>query len=235
MIFLLSYSCSCIFSFLYRFISVEETSFEYLHRRSKCDNCHVALKWYELFPIFSFIMLKGRCQYCRYNISKSHLIGEILAMLPIIFVLFNLTDVNALLFITTYIFLLIFSLTDIKTLLIDCRLIIVYIVVTFSLSTIFPTAFLIVSISAHIFYFLFKSSIGYGDILLVSIISLFFPLQFTIYLILFTFIIAGLIAIIIMVIKPIKTLPLIPFLTISFLLNAVFYNDIYQLLGGIYY
>ncbi|CDR50459.1 prepilin peptidase [Staphylococcus schweitzeri] len=235
MVILLSYSCSCIFSFLYQFISVEETSFKYLHRRSKCDHCHVRLKWYELFPIFSFIMLKGRCQYCRYNISKSHLIGEVLAMLPIIFVLFNLTDVNALLFITTYIFLLIFSLTDIKTLFIDCRLIIVYCLVTLSLSTIFPAAFLIVSISAHIFYFLFKSYIGYGDILLVSTISLFFPLQFTIYLILFTFIIAGLIAIIIMIIKPIKVMPLVPFLTISFVINAVFYNEIHRFLGGIYY
>ncbi len=235
MIILLSYSCSCIFSFLYQFISVEETSFEYLHRRSICDHCHVTLKWYELFPIFSFLMLKGRCRYCRYNISKCHLIGEILAMLPIIFLLFNLTDVNALLFITTYIFLLIFSLTDIKTLFIDCRLIIVYCLVTLSLSTIFPSAFLIVSIAAHIFYFLFKSYIGYGDILLVSTISLFFPLQFTIHLILFTFIIAGLIAIIIMIIKPIKALPLIPFLTISFVLNAVFYNEIHQFLGVIYY
>ncbi|WP_148248908.1 prepilin peptidase, partial [Staphylococcus aureus] len=69
MVVLLSYSCSCIFSFLYQFISIEETSFDYLHRRSKCDYCNSSLKWYELMPIISFLLLKGRCRNCRKRIS----------------------------------------------------------------------------------------------------------------------------------------------------------------------
>lgn len=93
---------------------------------------------------------------------------------------------------------------------------------------IYPVAFIIISMTTHIFYFLFRAYIGYGDVLLISALSLFFPLQFTIYVILFTFVIAGLVALITMIFKPIKLLPLVPFIFISFFINSLFYNDIHQ-------
>ena len=45
--------------------------------RSHCDNCNHVLKWYELFPIISFIVLKGRCINCKEKIGYSSLIAEI--------------------------------------------------------------------------------------------------------------------------------------------------------------
>ncbi len=113
MVVLLSYSCSCIFSFLYQFISIEETSFDYLHRRSKCDYCNSLLKWYELMPIISFLLLKGRCRNCRKRIFLTHFLGKTFALIPIVFIKYDFTYVNATLFITTYVFLLIFTMTDI--------------------------------------------------------------------------------------------------------------------------
>ena len=109
-----------------------------------------------------------------------------------------------------------FTMTDITSLMLDCRLIIIYCIVSLSLSIIYPVAFIIISMTTHIFYFLFRAYIGYGDVLLISAL-LFFPLQFTIYVILFTFVIAGLVALITMIFKPIKLLPLVPFIFISFL------------------
>ncbi len=76
--------------------------------------------------------------------------------------------------------------------------------------------------TTHIFYFLFRSYIGYGDVLLISALSFVFPLQFTIYVIIFTFVIAGLVALITMIFKPIKLLPLVPFIFISFSINSLF-------------
>ncbi|WP_074688369.1 prepilin peptidase [Kandleria vitulina] len=32
--------------------------------RSRCDNCETQLKWYDLIPVVSWIMLRGRCRYC---------------------------------------------------------------------------------------------------------------------------------------------------------------------------
>lgn len=45
--------------------------------RSECRKCTVSLRWYDLFPIFSFLMLKGRCRYCGDKISFLYLIIEL--------------------------------------------------------------------------------------------------------------------------------------------------------------
>lgn len=36
---------------------------------SKCDNCHYTLKLYEMIPIFSYIIQKGKCRYCHKKID----------------------------------------------------------------------------------------------------------------------------------------------------------------------
>jgi leader peptidase (prepilin peptidase) / N-methyltransferase len=37
--------------------------------RSACPACHQQLAWYYLFPLISWMMLKGRCAYCKTPIS----------------------------------------------------------------------------------------------------------------------------------------------------------------------
>jgi leader peptidase (prepilin peptidase)/N-methyltransferase len=49
-----------------------------INGRSKCDICHHVLAWYDLMPIISFTLLKGRCRYCRAPIAFGHLYTEIL-------------------------------------------------------------------------------------------------------------------------------------------------------------
>ena len=44
--------------------------------RSGCMTCGKELSWYELFPIFSFLLLKGRCKGCRTRISWQYPIVE---------------------------------------------------------------------------------------------------------------------------------------------------------------
>ncbi len=45
--------------------------------RSRCDFCHETLHWYELIPILSFLLQKGKCRHCKKKISLIHLIMEI--------------------------------------------------------------------------------------------------------------------------------------------------------------
>jgi leader peptidase (prepilin peptidase)/N-methyltransferase len=45
--------------------------------RSMCSNCHTQLKWYDLIPIFSFLLLKGKCRYCGQKLSYQYLISEL--------------------------------------------------------------------------------------------------------------------------------------------------------------
>ena len=46
--------------------------------RSKCMNCRHQLSWYELFPVFSFLFLNGRCKHCKTKISLQYPLVELL-------------------------------------------------------------------------------------------------------------------------------------------------------------
>ena len=45
--------------------------------RSHCDKCNHTLKWYELIPILSFIIQKGKCRNCGVNLSYLYPFSEI--------------------------------------------------------------------------------------------------------------------------------------------------------------
>jgi len=53
--------------------------------RSKCTNCSNPINWYDNIPIFSFLILRGKCRHCdtiiniRYPLIE--LIGGLLALL----------------------------------------------------------------------------------------------------------------------------------------------------------
>jgi prepilin signal peptidase PulO-like enzyme (type II secretory pathway) len=53
--------------------------------RSKCFNCNITLQWYELIPLFSYLMQRGRCRTCKSNISIQYPIIEFLT--GVVFVL----------------------------------------------------------------------------------------------------------------------------------------------------
>lgn len=46
--------------------------------RSYCDHCHKTLQWYELIPIVSYIIFRGKCHHCHKKIDITSTIIEIL-------------------------------------------------------------------------------------------------------------------------------------------------------------
>ena len=44
--------------------------------RSHCMTCGHTLAWYDLFPLFSWVFLGGKCRYCKAKISKQYPIVE---------------------------------------------------------------------------------------------------------------------------------------------------------------
>ena len=48
---------------------------------SHCPNCKAQLRWYDNIPVLSWLMLGGRCRYCKNPISPVYIIVEILNML----------------------------------------------------------------------------------------------------------------------------------------------------------
>ena len=72
---------------IYRF-NPEEEKFSFIKSakgRSKCPHCNKVLLWFELIPILSFIIQKGRCNGCKKKISRRYIIIELLT--GIVFVL----------------------------------------------------------------------------------------------------------------------------------------------------
>lgn len=45
----------------------------FVTERSECTHCHHVLAWYDLVPVLSWLLLKGRCRYCGKRIEDSPL------------------------------------------------------------------------------------------------------------------------------------------------------------------
>lgn len=100
--------------------------------RSYCESCKKQLKWYDLFPVFSYLVLKGKCRFCRKKIPLGNFITEIVLGLIIAFLfgkaflsnpgIFNNFDLNTALFcltlfsqIVVIVILALVFLTDLRT------------------------------------------------------------------------------------------------------------------------
>lgn len=46
--------------------------------RSRCDQCRKQIAWYDNIPLLSYIILGGKCRYCKKPISISHPVLELL-------------------------------------------------------------------------------------------------------------------------------------------------------------
>lgn len=64
-------------SFLNVIICRLETKESIIKGRSHCPKCGAVLKWSDLIPLLSFLIQKGRCRYCRENISWQYPLVEL--------------------------------------------------------------------------------------------------------------------------------------------------------------
>lgn len=60
---------------------------------SHCGSCNTQLKWYDLFPVLSWVFLKGKCRYCGAKVSFQYPAIELLtgAIFSVLFLKFGLT------------------------------------------------------------------------------------------------------------------------------------------------
>ncbi len=54
--------------------------------RSRCDHCKKELKFYDMIPVLSFLLLKGKCRYCKKNIDVAHFLVEIFSGLIFMYI-----------------------------------------------------------------------------------------------------------------------------------------------------
>ena len=90
---------------------------------SKCPKCNNKLLWWHNIPVLSYILLRGKCYFCKEKISIQYPVVELITM-----ILFGLTflkfglSIIALFVIFWISCLIIMTGTDIKEKLVDCNL-----------------------------------------------------------------------------------------------------------------
>ena len=62
----------------------------FLRGRSHCPHCQKELSWKDLVPLLSFLILRGRCRYCRQKISLQYPLVELATGILFVFIaIFN--------------------------------------------------------------------------------------------------------------------------------------------------
>jgi len=77
-------------SFLNCIIYRLQTGEGFLKGRSFCPHCRHALSWQDLIPVFSFLILKGKCRYCQKPISWQYPLVELATGIIFLLIVWNL-------------------------------------------------------------------------------------------------------------------------------------------------
>lgn len=84
---------------------------------SHCMSCNHKLHWYDLFPVFSFLLLKGRCRYCGSKLSVQYPVVEALnGILYVVVFMANGFNLQSIIYCLLTSALLVISFIDEKTL-----------------------------------------------------------------------------------------------------------------------
>jgi leader peptidase (prepilin peptidase) / N-methyltransferase len=183
-------------SFLNCVIFRLESKKSFLKGRSYCPHCKHQLCWFDLIPIFSFILLKGKCRYCNKKISWQYPVVELVTGLLFFLVLnyeFRILNYElfsskliftSLFLLLTSCFLIIIFVYDLKHFIIPDKIIYPLIAISFFYRLIEGVTnfqffnFLVASAAAFAFfffiYFISKGKwLGFGDVKLVLFLGLF--------------------------------------------------------------
>ena len=152
-----------------------------LRPASYCDGCRVSLRWMELLPIISFLVLRGRCRYCQVSIPRRSPIVETImaASFGLLVYYFSLGTQSAIFAFYIAIFTLIFFI-DLERGIIPNRVIYPAASVAVLLSFFLPEVGLVRSLSGGILgfgllfgiYLAARGGMGGGDVKLAGLIGL---------------------------------------------------------------
>lgn len=210
---------------------------------SHCPKCSTSLKWYDLIPIFSFLLQKGKCRYCGEKISLQYPFVELLnGILYVIIYYFYGVPINFIFYSTIISILIIISFIDYYHKVIpDILVVIIFILTTLyklTLLILYKTPFyLLDSILALLFggiLFLViaivsKGGMGGGDIKLISVLSFILGLKKALLNILLSFVIGAVFSVFLLLFKKKGKKDAIsfgPFINIAFIITLFLGDNI---------
>lgn len=163
---------SCLGSFLCVIAERIPIKQPFIISRSHCVHCKRTLKFWEMIPIFSFLLLNFRCRTCHKKIPITYFVTEILYGLIFVFSFNQSTTLECIITLYWLTIALLLSLTDVYYLIIEPKIF-------------YPTHFILIALllysHAHFYWeslllYLFiciiialflRNSMGMGDLLLL--------------------------------------------------------------------
>lgn len=87
-----------------------------LFTRSKCPHCQREIKWYDLIPLLSFVLLNAQCRFCKKKISWQYPLVELTGgIIFLLLFLFFGVSWSAIFYAIVFCLLLVVAVYDIKT------------------------------------------------------------------------------------------------------------------------
>src|SRR5699024_12269919 len=75
---IITFTIGSIFGSFYNVVGLRvPLGVDFIKNRSECMHCKSELSWFELIPIFSYVLQKGKCRHCHTSISLIYPIIEL--------------------------------------------------------------------------------------------------------------------------------------------------------------
>lgn len=222
---------------IYRIPREESIAFPSSH----CPNCGTKLKAYDLVPILSYIVQRGKCRYCGEKISPQYPIVELLNSLVYILIYYKFGfSLNFLFYGIIFSILIIIGFIDLKEMIIPDILVIlilittiIYKLLTFILYSKYPDllnsigGLVLSSLLFILIIVLSKGGMGGGDVTLIGSLGFILGIKNIFLTIFLSFILGAIISIILLVTKIREKkdpIPFGPFIILGFFIT-VFWGD----------
>ncbi len=214
--------------------------------RSQCDFCKKTLRWYELFPLFSFFIQGGKCRRCHKKLSITYPLLETFAGCIALFIAHRYVSVPLVIFPLSLVALAFFVhfFTDLKSqILPDSMTVLALIGVSlyqFFMQGLAGEAWLGLLISGlgacAFFYALWKFTkgrgMGFGDVKLAFVLGLFLGYPGIVMALYLAFLTGALVGVILIVVEQKSMRSKIafgPFLIVGTVVSFLWQNELYAL------
>ena len=216
--------------------------------RSICFSCGDKLCWYNLLPIVSFTLQKGRCSRCLSKISWQYPSVEILTAISMTY-LYSIfgPSVGFVFYSIILSLLVVISVYDLRHQIIPegpvyllivigaIKLIFIYLYSSndIAISSMFDGIVLFLFLGS---FWIFSDGVwmGFGDAKLVLGLGLFFPLCLGVTALTYAFWIGAVVGVLINLLhKKIREIPFAPFIIMGFIIVFVFHSNLFSYLGSL--
>ncbi|MDN3955479.1 prepilin peptidase [Sporolactobacillus laevolacticus] len=208
-----------------------------LFPRSHCPHCLQVIRSYDLIPIISYLLLKGKCRKCHHRISLIYPIVEASTGILFLSTFLHATTLEDLIAQWLLIALIMITLvTDLNKMIIPNQLILSFFIIFVLFRMVFPLnpwwdsilASTLICMLLTIFALISKGGIGGGDIKLLTIVGILLGTKQLMIGLFLAFLFGALIcgtARILKLLKKDQPIPFVPFIAIG-LISALFFGDL---------